>query len=160
MTTAETRAGVAIADEDYNKIVDLLKDRKTITLTNKDNIKKTFYFKGKDLFAHSVGKDKKLIVEEVFKVSDVMRQQQMADENSFLNVTRRKIRQTYPEWTDEQVEAEADIVNEGNETIKRLMKGGLKWDMALAIVKNTLMSKDIEKDLDQIASLLANNEES
>ena len=144
--------GVAIPDADYDRILDILKTKNSIKLTNKDKIEKKFYLKNGILYADSWA-DTTKITEEVFKQSEIAQQYS----NTFRESVRQRMVRDHPEWSTEEIEANADIVNEANETIKRLIQSGVDFATAVGVVKHTLTSDSIDEEVKNIEMLMASN---
>jgi hypothetical protein len=142
--------GVALPDNEYDRIVEILQSKHYISLKNKDGVEKKFYKKDGSIYAESwIDNDK--VIEEVFKLSTVS--QQYA--NTFRESVRQRMIRDHPEWSAEQVEASADIIDEANETIKRLMSAGIDYTVAVGVVKHTLTSSNIDEEVKDIEKLLA-----
>jgi hypothetical protein len=152
MSETNPALGVAIPDADYDRILDILKTKNSIKLTNKDKIEKKFYLKNGILYADSWA-DTTKVTEEVFKASTVMQQQGP----TFRESVRQRMIRDHPEWHTEDVEANADIVNEANETIKRLIQRGVDFATAVGVVKYTLTSDNIDEEAKNIEMLIASN---
>lgn len=151
MSETNPTLGVAIPDADYIRILDILKTKNSVKLTNKDKIEKKFYVKGTTLYADSWA-DTTKVTEEVFKQSELAQQYS----NTFRESIRQRMIRDHPEWSAEEVEANADIIDEANETIKRLIASGIDYTVAVGVVKHTLISNNIENEIKDIEKLLAN----
>lgn len=148
METTPAR-GVALPDSEFERIVDLLKSKHYIRLKNKDGIEKKFYKKNGTIFAESWN-DTERVTEEVFKLSDVSKQYA----NTFRESVRQRMIRDHPEWSSEEIEANADIIDEGNETIKRLINAGIDYTIAVGIVKHTIGSDKIDEEVNDIMKIL------
>ena len=142
--------GMALPDEEYEKIEHILKKKTNIRLTNTAGVEVNFFFKDKVLY----GEHKDHTVEEVFKLSTVQQQQQRDDPNSFRNLVKARMTAEQPDWSEEKIELNADIISEANESVRRLVDMGVEYKVAVAIVKHTLKSKDIEEEINDIRELL------
>jgi Fe2+ transport system protein FeoA len=150
MTERHPASGIALPDHEYHKLIEILKNQRSVKLKNTQGVETKFYYRNGKL----VGDTYKGLVRqtsEVFNINELARQ----EENSFLNITRRRMKADHPEWSEEEVEAQADVINEANETIKRLMTMGVDYKVAVGVVKHTLNSDTIEQEVEEIRKLLS-----
>lgn len=132
-----TRSGVAIEDVEYDRIVAMCRKsgRRGLTLRNSNG--QTWWFRLNDgeLHAKIRNPDSDEVTEsEVFKKSVVMRQQTA----SFRETMRERLRADHPEMSPEEIDLNADLLTEANESIKNLIQSGVDPKMAQALVKEAL----------------------
>ena len=143
-------SGMGLPDDEYKKVLELLKKNRSVRLTNTKGEEHKFYMKNGELHSdYYVGLVRH--TREVFNVSELAKQ----DHNSFRNLTRRRMKADHPEWDDAELDAQADVISEANETIKRLMSMGVAYEVAVGVVKHTLNSPNIEEEVNEIRKLLA-----
>ena len=140
MATPASRQCTAIDDDDYDRIVALARKagKRGVSLTNKAGQKWRFYFKGKDLFGDVLMPDGSLVINEVFKKSVVMAQQQ----KPFRDAMRDKLNADYPDMSEEEKEFRVGMLNEANESIKNLIRGGMEPAKAHALIVEVLRSME------------------
>lgn len=140
MATPATKQGTAIDDDDYDRIVSMTRNagRRGVSLTNKSGQHWRFYYKGKDLFGDVRMPDGSVVVNEVFKKSVVMAQQQ----KPFSDAMREKLEADYPDMSKEEKDFRVGMLTEANESIKNLIRGGMEPKQAHALIVEVLRSME------------------
>jgi hypothetical protein len=144
METKYTPA-VALTDEDYDRIVDLVRKagRRGTTLTNTTGVTMRFYYKGNDrkqLWGDTRTKEGNVTTTEVFRQSDVMHGNQI---NPFKESVKQKMKQDHPDWSEEELDFNADLCSEANDSIKRLIQSGIDPNTAYNAIMATLEGKKL-----------------
>ena len=151
MSESHPAKGMALPELEYKKLTEALKHNKSIKVKDAKGVEHKFYKKGDTIYADfHMGLVRH--TNEVFNVAELARQ----DTNSFRNAVRRKMKADHPEWDEEELDIQADVISEANESIKRLMAMGVGYEVAVGVVKHTLNSDTIEEEVKNIRTLLAN----
>lgn len=131
------KKGMAIPDAEYKEIVNRLANAGRIGIYLKDNKGNThrFYKKDKDIFCVVRDKDDNKQECEVFKMSDIIKQQEAMRKNSpFIQSIKQKLKEDFPDMTEEEIDANTDIIEHAGQTRQRLMKAGLTQEEADKII--------------------------
>lgn len=151
METSYTPA-VALTDDDYSRIVDLVlkAGKRGVTLTNVKNVTMRFYYKKdrKQLWGDTINKDGTVVTTEVFKQSEVTGGKQL---NPYKESVKSKMKEDHPDWTEEELDFNADICAEANNSIKRLIEGGVDPNTAYNIIMATLEGKQVVNNVENNA---------
>jgi len=144
----------AIPDSEYDMILALALKKDFICKIKNDK-EARFYMDNNKLYCETKidGKVCEVIsLYEAMKIKDEIAEN---SKNEFKNSVINKMISEYPDLPIEDINANADIVNEGNEAIKRLIESGLQPDIAYKIILATLHSD--ESNLHIINELEAKN---
>lgn len=139
MATEQPARGFAIDDWEYDRIKVLAKEKKRgIKLKNSTGEYYRFYYKGADLMSDLRMPDGSIQTSEVFKKSDVMKEQK----DTFKQQMVEKIAEKNPDVPAEVTEVYADIMVEANESIKNLIRKGIDPKQAYNIVMGILRNME------------------
>jgi hypothetical protein len=132
---------VALTDSDYDRIVGLVKKagKDGVTLTNVKGITMRFYYKKQELWGDTKEQDGTIKSTEVFRQSDVMKGSEI---NPFKESVKQKMKQDHPDWSEEELEFNADLCSEANDSIKRLIDNGVEPNAAYRVIMATLQGGD------------------
>ena len=124
-----SQLAIGVTDEDYKRIVVLARNagRRGVKLTGRSGTVR-FYFKGSQLMGDSYNQTGEKVTQEVVNIA------KLPKNDAFTTHLRDRLSQDHPEMSKEEVEMHADILNEANETIKRLIEAGIAPDVAHKIV--------------------------
>ena len=141
-----TVVAMGLYPEDYQRISAMAKrSRMGVRLTGKSGPVR-FYYNGKKLMADQWDKDGNKHTQECMNMDDYqkMEREKGTQTDTFKNYLLPKIRADHPDWTDDEVDAYADILNEANGSIKRLIASGIDPNTAASIIRATLATyKDV-----------------
>lgn len=132
---------LCIPDEHFSRIVDLLKSQKSVKLKDNRGIETKFYYHGDGTLMADRWDDNVLVQQEVMKMSEIPEIQQAVNTRPLKENLIFKIKEDFPELTDEELESYADTFLEANESIKRLVESGMDRSTAIRIVED-IMSDD------------------
>jgi len=145
----EIKQAVAIPDEEYNKLRVCAKTngKRGYIARDKGGKMHRFFMKGQTLYGeHKVGD--KLEEYEVMAMSEALKkQQEMNADNQFKTHIMNRMKSDHPDMKDEDIEANADIVCEANDTIKRLIASGTSPDVAYKLISGVLHSDDLKEHI-------------
>lgn len=149
----EIRNAVALPDIEYTELKMRAKGKgkRGYTCWDKKGERHRFYMVGDVLHGEHIVNDK-LETYEVMSMSEAMNKKKEMEENNpnpFKDYIKEKMRADNPDLPDEHVEANADIVVEANETIKRLISAGVDIDVAHKLIKGVLESEEAQERIIQ-----------
>lgn len=146
--TAQPVIVMGLMDEDYQRIARMArKSRIGVRLQDKVGPVR-FYYKAGQLFADRRDASNNITTQPCVNVKDVLEQQGRANATAategtqndlFKNAVLPKIREDHPDWTEEEVDAVADIMNEANGSMKRLILTGVDEQLAARLVAEALI---------------------
>lgn len=140
---------VAIPDNEYDRLYEAVKSArsKELPVKDKNGIEHIFYIDNRELKARKLVNDKWDDF-EVMKMSDAMKKKEEMSKNSpFKDHLKSKMKQDHPEWDDDRLEAQVDIVNEANETIKRLISKGVEAKLAYQMVAGVMYNDEVKEHI-------------
>lgn len=131
-----TKSGVAIQDADYDQIISMCRKngKRGVTLENSNGQIWWFRLENGDLHAKIRNQDGSVTNSEVFKKSVVMSQQS----TPFRETMRQRLRADHPDMSPEEIDINADLLTEANDSIKTLIQSGVDPAVAQAVVKEAL----------------------
>jgi hypothetical protein len=135
------KKGMAIPDTEYKEITSRLANTGRIGIYLKDNKGNThrFYKKDNDIFCVVRDKDDNKQECEVFKMSDIIKQQEAMRKNSpFIQTIKQKLKEDFPDMSQEEIDANTDIIEHAGQTRQRLMKAGLTQEQADKMIMSAL----------------------
>jgi hypothetical protein len=139
-TEAPTRIVLCLPDDHKKRIEDMLdnelnKENGYIHLKDKHGVVMKFYRNGGNLWADRAdGKD--VIPQPVIGMSEAGEFQKNA--RPFKESVVERIKNDFPDKPMEEVEQDADILNEANESIKKLIASGVAPSLARKIIMSCL----------------------
>jgi hypothetical protein len=145
---APVRNIIAIPDTEYGKlrIAAQMRGKRGYICNDKKGERHRFFMKGSELWGeHKVGD--KLEAYETMSMTDALQKHKEMQSNPFKEHIVKKLKEDRPELTDEQIDANADIIVEANETIKRLIAGGMDPKVAHTIITGVLHSEETQEHL-------------
>ncbi len=138
MTTVVHR--IAIPDAEFHQIHNVIRHhRYGKVLENKKGDAMRFYMEDGKMYAKNTKTDE---IQEVIALSVAQAIVKEQEEQSYRNVMLRRLRKDFPQLPNEELEAYADILNEGNTAIKELMCRGYAPSDAASIVRQVLELSD------------------
>lgn len=146
---------MCVPDEHFSRIQEMLKDagRIGIYLTHKDGTRVRFYHKDGKTFADERKDDNSVFTQEVIPASEI--EAVKRQHSSFREELMKRLVVDFPDDTDEEREAHADVLTEANEAIKRLILSGVEPKVALYIIQSVLADKNIVDNTGGSAEALA-----
>lgn len=140
-------SAIGVSDSDYKQIMARVKacGRRGVTLTGRSG-PVHFHLKGKELYGDVSDLSGNKITREVVNIDKIPKT------TEFKVSIKDRLREDHPDMSDEMVEANADIINEANETIKRLMTIGIEPEMAARIVITALKEENLREVLEKAKS--------
>lgn len=141
-----TLRGLTLPDDQFSRLNELLKSQKAIHITNRDMVPHTFTLKDGKVVALKDGEDEEMIVIPESATKDLKEKHKDFKEH----ITSR-IRTDFPEMNDEQVERDADVLNEANEAIKRLIVAGVPIEVAKRVIFSVLSTEEEIKTPEELA---------
>jgi hypothetical protein len=135
------KKGMAIPDAEYKHIASLLANAGRIGIYLKDKNGNTHRFFKQDGNIMCVVRDKDDNKEEceVFKMSDIVKQQEaMRQQSPFIQSIKNKLKEDYPDMSEDEIKANTDIIEHAGQTRQRLMKLGLTQEEADKIIMAAL----------------------
>lgn len=134
---------LCVPDEHYGKIKESLKDagRIGIYLTDKNGKRVRFYKIEGVIYADERKEDDSIFTQEVIKMSDI--QKVSNDHDAFRKEMMKRLEADHPNMAQEEREAYADVLREANDSIKKLIAGGMEPSLAYKIIESVLNDKEI-----------------
>lgn len=134
---------IGLTPEVYKRIAQLARNRRAgKLLTDKYGRRTRFYFHEGNLFGRIYLPDGTHTTQPVFDISNIP--EQTTRYNQIKESVRDKIRKDFPDYTPEQVEAYADIIEEGSMAVRRLVSSGMSVATAHNIVFSSLNRDNID----------------
>jgi hypothetical protein len=150
-TTASTSVptpnfAITLLPDEYKRIAKLARGSRIGVICNHKAGRFRFYFKDGEMFADIRDKDNNI---KTYPVVDMEKAKEMertegTQNDLFKNSVLPKIRADHPDWTEEEVECLADMLNEANGSIKRLIMQGIDPVMAQKIVGEAMFGSNTE----------------
>jgi hypothetical protein len=152
---------LCLPDEHIERILDLLDNeanKKTgfIHLTDKNSVVHKFFKQGTTLIAERDDNGKPM-AQPVISISEAKKMRE-AQRPIKEKITER-ILSDFPEKTKEEVEADADILAEANESIKKLIASGVAPSVARKIIASVLDCEKAITSPEELAELMKSVEE-
>ena len=142
MSETKVEYMMTIADDEYNKVYDLVCDlRYGKRLTSKTGQEVRFFVKDKKMYGE-IDKDNKKMVQEVIPLSKVQEKKMEAD--PFRKIMISKLKEDYPEMKEDELDMHIDIIMEADATVKKLIMMGVKKEVALLVVQRALAEEKAE----------------
>jgi len=134
----ETRQAVALPDIEYDAMR-LKAKKRGYTCFDKSNNKHKFYMKGDELYGEHNNQEYLTM-----SMSDALAKKAEMEErpDSFKASTKSKMRKDFPDISEEELNANVDIISEANDSIKRLITAGIAPEVAYKIIVGTLQSDE------------------
>jgi hypothetical protein len=146
------KQAVAIPDEEYSKLRLCAKanGKRGYLIKDKKGVMHRFFMKDNILYSEKKVDDA-LQEFEVMSMTEALEKQKEMNERDpnaqFKAHTMQRMRQDHPNMSDEDLEANADIVVEANESIKRLISKGIPAETAHKIITGLLHSEDLKEHI-------------
>jgi hypothetical protein len=164
---AQTRLILCLPDDHKQRILDMLelesnKDNGFVHLKDKNGVVMKFYINQGNLWADRPDGDK-VIPQPVITMSEAkaFNEAQKEANRSFKEKVIERIQTDFPDKTKEEVEQDADILNEANESIRKLIASGVAPSVARKIITSVLECSAPPSTPEEMADLISNmvNEE-
>jgi predicted Zn-dependent protease len=140
----KVKSAVAIPDAEYSQLRIHAKTngKRGYMCWDKKGERHRFYMKGQDLYGeHKVGEA--LEEYEVMSMTEALqKQKEMEGRNPFKEQTKAKMRKDFPDMSEEDLDMNVDIINEANESIKRLISSGVDPKAAYQVIVGALHSDE------------------
>lgn len=138
----DTRQAVALPDTEYAAMLLKAKmaGKRGYKCYDKKGNKHRFFMKEDVLWGIHDNKEY-----EVMSMTDAMAKNEEIKSragNAFKESVKSKMRVDFPDMSEEELDANADIVSEANEAIKRLIASGTPPDVAYKVIMGTLHSDE------------------
>jgi len=144
---------MCVPDEHYARIEELLKDKRNITIKDNKGQESKFYYHTDGTLMADKWDDDKLIQQEVIRMSEIPQVQQAVNTRPFRENLLFRLKEDFPEMTQEEIELHADVLTEANESIKKLIACGIPPMIAYKLIEDVMNDKEL------IAHLEGKNEE-
>ena len=133
---------IGLPPEHYARIKSMIgKRRLGVVLKDRNNIATRFYMNNGEMFARQhIGDTVKTV--PVFDISNLPKES--TKYNDVKENVRAQIRKDFPDYTPDQVEAWADIIEEGSMAVRRLVSSGMSVKTAHNIVFSLLNKDNID----------------
>jgi hypothetical protein len=134
---------MCVPDDHYAKLETLLETKVLgMEIKDKNGVPAYFYSKNGKIYSEQSG-----LTQEVVKMSsipDVKRQH-----DPFREHLMSRLRNDFPDCTQDELDAHADILTEANTTIKNLIAQGLPKEIAYRIVQTALEEDITDSNIDE-----------
>lgn len=141
-----TLNALTLPDDQFSRLNELLKNQKAVHIRNRDNIPHTFTLRDGKVIAVKDGDEKEMMVIPESATKEVKEKHK-----DFKEYLTDRIRADFPDMDAEQVERDADVLNEANEAIKRLIKAGIPVEVAKRIIFSVLTVEEEVKTPEDLA---------
>ncbi len=128
-----TLFALCVPDDHYERIVKLIDESETSETLLKDRagITQRFYRDGDEIFADKEESDGNVLKQRVMTMSEA---EKMATKDKFRMKIENRVKEDFPDMSEEEVKAHADVLNEANESVKRLIAGGMPKAVAVKLI--------------------------
>ena len=131
---------LCLPDTHYERVVELVNETDgNVGIKLKDNkdVSMTFYFKDDKLYADKENECGEIIqTQEVIKMSDI--ENKKNERPDFKTHLLNQLKTDFPGMNQDEIESNADILNEANESIKKLILSGIQPKIALKLIYDVL----------------------
>jgi hypothetical protein len=133
-----TLHALTLPDAQYSRLNELFKTQMAVHIVNRDGVPHTFTM-GKDdkIIAVKDGDEKEMMVLPESATKEVKEKHK-----DFKEYLADRIRADFPEMNSEEIERDADVLNEANEAIKRLIIAGTPAEIAKRIIFSVLTMEE------------------
>ncbi len=140
MEAPDTRLILCLPDEHLDRIKTLLEDELNkkngyIHLKDKHDVLHKFYKDGEGIYAER-DDNGKVLIQPVISMSEANKVKEQ--QRPFKEKLVERIKSDFPDKTVEEIEQDADILNEANESIKKLIASGVAPSVARSIIMSVL----------------------
>lgn len=147
---------LCLPDDHKERISQMLKDELNkqnsfIHLKDKNDVVMKFYYQGDIMYAERADGEK-TIVQTVLSTTEATAAQKK--HRPFKEYIEERIKADFPDKSNEEVQQDADILNEANESIKNLIKTGVAPSVARRIIQMVLDCETEAKSPEDIAELI------
>lgn len=136
---------MAIPDEEFGQILHMLSNagKIGIFLKDKTGVQHRFYKKDSELWCCRRDKDDNKTDHPVFKMSDVIKQQEQRKlseraKSPFIQGIKQKLKEDYPDMEESEIDAYTDVIEHAGQTREKLMQMGLSKENADKLITATL----------------------
>jgi hypothetical protein len=128
-----TTYALCIPDEHFERIVKLIDENEASEafLKDKAGIVQRFYRDGDEIFADKEEADGNVLKQKVITMSEA---QKMAHKDKFRVQIEERVKQDFPDLTEDEIKAHTDVLNEANESVKRLIENGMPKAVAVKLI--------------------------
>ena len=157
MTDADTRIILCLPDDHKSNIVKMLESEENkkngfVHLTDKNGIVMKFYYNQGNLWADRADGEQ-VISQPVITMTEAENFQR--SQRPFKEKLVERMTHEFPEKTPEQIAQDADILNEANESIKRLIASGVAPSVARKIISNVLECSVAPSTPEEISEIIS-----
>jgi hypothetical protein len=124
---------LCVPDDHYERIVKLIDESEAseTLLKDKAGITQRFYRDGDEIFADKEESDGNVLKQKVMTMSEA---QKMANKDNYRMKIESRVKEDFPDMSEEDIKAHADVLNEANESVKRLIANGMPKAMAVKLI--------------------------
>jgi hypothetical protein len=151
---------MVVPDEHFTRIQEMLKEANSkigVHLTHKNGNRVRFYHDGGKTFADERKEDNSVFTQEVIPMSEV--EDMKRQHSSFRETLMKRLKDDHPDWSQEELDASADILTEANESIKKLIAAGVDPRLAQHLIEAVLADKNIERSAEELVEVLKEREQ-
>jgi hypothetical protein len=141
---------LSLPDDKYDSLYKRVSEDKEgfIHIADKNGVIQKFYRQGEVLFAER--QDGEQLLQQ--KVIPKSKEEEVKKKfRPFRDMIVERLRADFPEYTEENIQSHADILNEANSSIKKLIESGISPSNAIRIVMSILDSQEGFTSPEQIA---------
>jgi len=160
MEDSETNFILCLPDEHIERVNGLLDDELKnnnnyfIHLTDKNKVVHKFYRQGEKLIAERDDNGKPLF-QPVISMSEANKIKE--SQRPFKDKLVERIKTDFPEKSNEEIEQDADILAEANESIKKLIASGVAPSIARKIIMSVLEGSAPSENPEDLAEFIKSN---
>jgi hypothetical protein len=152
---------LCLPDEHITRIHELLENELNkkngfVYLADKNKVVHKFFKQGNTLISERDDNGKPL-VQPVISMSEAVKIKE--SQRPFKDKMVERMEKDFPEKSKEEIEADADILNEANESIKKLVASGVPPSIAKKIIMSVLDSDKQPTSPEELAELMKQIEE-
>lgn len=144
--------GFILPDDKVFGLEQKLKNEEYILIQSGNGTNYKFYYEDDIMYAVNI--DDESIKHKIIKESD--RESVENKHKSFRNHLKNRIKNDFPEMPEEQLNQDADILSEANESIKNLMLKGIPSEIAKEIIMIVLQTPAELQTPEKLAELISN----
>jgi hypothetical protein len=150
---APTLYAMVIPDDHFSRLEDILEKAKdhVAHIADKNRVVNKFYYEDGVIHADREDGDR-VIKQKVIKQSEV--EAFKTKHSDFKDHLAKRIKNDFPDMSEEQLNQDVDILNEANESIKNLIKSGIPAEIAKSIIMGVLDTRQEIKSPEDLAALI------
>lgn len=129
----EITYGLVVPDADFERVEQLINESETkeIFVKDKSQITHRFYRENNEIYADKEQTDNTILKQKLMRMDEA---QTLGMKDKFRTNVERRVKGDFPDLTEEEIRAHADVLTEANESIQRLIQSGMPKEIAVKLI--------------------------